>query len=134
MLSDYTIVMVLKIAKSIIGGESVCDITVYDDTEVWGNNTHHIGPIPNAQGVYWSGMYNEFFYVMNVIGSGYPLTSGLSAFWLGPYGSLGTSYWSQTYSDGMISSEINASNSAFRWVGKRIEFCLAVTFTKSPMI
>jgi hypothetical protein len=57
-------------------------VYAYADPDVGSNGIHHIGPISTGEGVYWSRISNRMFYVMNVIGCSYPLTTTFSCFGL----------------------------------------------------
>jgi hypothetical protein len=76
---------------------AVCNIAVYADADadayVGSNGIHHIGPIPTGEGVYWSRISNQIFYVMNVIRCSYPLTTTFSSFWVGGGSSSDYNYW-----------------------------------------
>jgi hypothetical protein len=51
-LRDYTILIVFRVRNGNRDLNTVCDIAVYADTNVGSNGSHHIGPIPNGEGVY----------------------------------------------------------------------------------
>jgi hypothetical protein len=55
-----------------------------------------IGPIPTGEGVYWSSISHQMFYVLNVIGGSYPLTTTFSSFWVGDGSSSDDNYWNST--------------------------------------
>jgi hypothetical protein len=95
-LRDYTILIVFRVRNRNPDLNAVCNIAVYADTNVGSNGSHHVGPIPNGEGVYWSGISNQMFYVMNVFGSGYPLTTTFSSFWFGYWNDMDDNYWNST--------------------------------------
>jgi hypothetical protein len=82
LLIIYTILPVFKVTNVHSAGDGVCDLAVYTDTDVGGHAGHYLGSIPNGHGVYWSGLYSGFFYVLNVLGGDFPRRHTLVLFTL----------------------------------------------------
>jgi hypothetical protein len=94
---------------------AVCDIAVYADTDVGSNGSHHIGSIPNGEGVYWSCISNQMFYVLNVIGGSYPLTTTFSSFWSGYWNDTDDNYWNGSSSGDIVGQDVGMSGTLLQW-------------------
>jgi hypothetical protein len=95
VLSDYSVVLVFRL-RSINGSAVNADVAIYADTSVGANESHHIAPLTNSEGVYWTGEYRSASYTLNVIAGNYPLTSALSTYWFGSFSAIQSNLWSQT--------------------------------------
>jgi hypothetical protein len=95
-LGNYTVLIAFKLSSTNQNPTS-CDVALYADTLIAGNEYHHIEGIPGQKGVFWSEDPEDARYTLSVIADGdYPLSSGLTTYWFGPPGLLSANYWSQT--------------------------------------
>jgi hypothetical protein len=83
-LSPYTVLVVFVLTNANTA-LTQCDIAVYADTVLGGNESHHVSPIPDNKGIYMSAVSGGYTLTLNIVAGNYPLTDRLSTYWYGRF-------------------------------------------------
>jgi hypothetical protein len=113
-LSAYAILLSLRL-RSANENPTDCDISVFAETNVGGNEVPHVAVLPGGNGLYWSGEYLAAGYRLNVVsGNDCPLTlPPISSYWFGPFYELLANRWNQT-TESFYSGDVGV---AWSWQG-----------------